>query len=114
MHGRGMAKSPIPPAVHERQVIVPRGEIQRRVECATERCERSLGAVENFSSAGLQTSGERRGPCDGGKVDAPRRQHLQRQRTESARSAMHEHFLFGRVLTREAAPRTASHIVTKL
>jgi len=46
-----MTQSTIPQAAGEREIIIPRREIECHIERATERGERLFGAVENFSHA---------------------------------------------------------------
>ena len=71
MHCRGMAESPIPQAADERKIIVPCGEVERRVESAAKRRERLRIAIKNFGGARLQTSSQRFRPRDGGDVGSP-------------------------------------------
>ena len=71
MHRGRMAQSTLPQAAHERKVIVPCSEVERRIERAVKRGKRLFIAIKNFGGARVQTSSQRFRPRDGGDVGIP-------------------------------------------
>jgi hypothetical protein len=114
MDGGRLAQRALSQAREQLRLVVPRGEVECRVEPAAQFCERVVVAGDRIRGAGLKAGGQVRRFGDGGCLRSPMRQRLQSQHSKAAGCAMDEDFLSPGVLTRDPGPAAVSHIVTKL
>src|SRR5271166_4349660 len=89
----GVVERALAEAGKQLRLVIPCGEVERRVERAPQTRERILIAVDRLGRAGFEAGPQIRRFRDGGRSRSPSGQRLQRQPSQTAGRAVHQNLL---------------------